>query len=161
MALNGCVQTRGSLSPRRHRTAGRGILVAKQPALEEGADAADIKSMILKTIAFTLVRYGARAVSRRQARAFTYSGGFPSAIDMAGSDSEDEAVGLCEVDGVDGGSDVAKGTCWLAKRSSLREKIVATDVILYTYNALYHVERTGICLMGKSILRSLALHFRV
>jgi hypothetical protein len=84
-------------------------MIAKQVALEEGADAADIKSMILESIAFTLVRYGARAVSRRQARALTYSGGFPSPIDLAGSDSEDEAGVLCEVDGVDGGSDVALG----------------------------------------------------
>jgi hypothetical protein len=65
-------------------------MIAKQVALEEGADVANIKSMILEDIAFTLVRKGARAISRRQARTYTHSGGLSLSVDMADSDSEDE-----------------------------------------------------------------------
>jgi hypothetical protein len=84
-------------------------MIAKQVALEEGADMANIKSMILEDIAFILVRKGARAISRRQARAYTHSGGLPLSVDVAGSDSEDEVGEMGNTDGGDGGSDVAMG----------------------------------------------------
>jgi hypothetical protein len=65
--------------------------------------------MIVEDIAFTLVRKGARAISRRQARTYTHSGGLPLSVDMADSDSEDEVGEWGHTDGGDGNSDVVMG----------------------------------------------------
>ncbi len=64
--------------------------IAAQVAAEEGLQAADVKSEMLENIAFTLVRFASRAVSRRQSRLGGNVAPPPGLAETVGTESDSD-----------------------------------------------------------------------